>query len=142
VGLWFELFYALTENFELFCAFNLILRTYVDRVIGPFWNRMLRTGNHGRKGTRGNNSPCAEPLGAPKSHNNVASTFFNTVHLLPKNRFEHGGAKLFSCPGRDLASVRPSLPSPRGFGWLNPSNEALSSPTWNMKHVSGIFVNF
>jgi len=27
-------------------------------------------------------------------------TFFNTVHLLPKDlRFEHGGDKLASCPG-------------------------------------------
>jgi len=45
---------------------------------------------------------------APKSPNNVASTFFNTVHLLPKDpRFEHGGAKLVSCPGRHLTSSRP-----------------------------------
>jgi len=42
----------------------------------------------------------AESLrGAPKSSNNVTSTFFNTIHLLPKDsRFEHGGAKLASCP--------------------------------------------
>ena len=39
-------------------------------------------------------------LRAPKSPNNVTSTFFNTVHSLPKDlRFEHGGAKLASCPG-------------------------------------------
>ena len=46
--------------------------------------------------------------GAPKSANNVASTFFNTVqHLLPKDlRFEHGGANL-SCPGRHLPLARP-----------------------------------
>ena len=38
---------------------------------------------------------------APKSPNNLTSTFFNTVRLLPKDlRFEHGGAKLASCPGR------------------------------------------
>jgi len=44
---------------------------------------------------------------APKSHNNVESTFFNTIHLLPKDlMFEHGGAKLVSCPGRHLTSVR------------------------------------
>jgi len=36
--------------------------------------------------------------GAPKCPNNVTSTFFNTVHLLPKDlRFEYGGAKLASC---------------------------------------------
>jgi len=40
--------------------------------------------------------------GLPKSHN-VTSTFFNTLHLLPKYlRFEHGGAKRASCPGRHL----------------------------------------
>jgi len=31
-----------------------------------------------------------------------------TVHLLPKDlRFSHGGAKLTSCPGRHLTSLRP-----------------------------------
>jgi len=36
--------------------------------------------------------------------NNVTSTF-NTMHLLPKDlNFEHGGAKLASCPGRNLTS--------------------------------------
>jgi len=44
---------------------------------------------------------------SPKSPNIVTSTFFNTVHLLPKDlRFEHGGAKLASCPGRHLTSLR------------------------------------
>jgi len=45
-----------------------------------------------------NISPGAESLrGLPKSSNNVASTFFNTVHLLPKDlRFEHGAVKLAS----------------------------------------------
>jgi len=33
--------------------------------------------------------------GAPKGPNSVASTFFNTVHLLPKDlSFEHEGAEL------------------------------------------------
>ena len=46
--------------------------------------------------------------GAPKSPNNVTSTFFNTVHLLPIYlSFEHGGAKLASCPGRYLTSLHP-----------------------------------
>jgi len=45
---------------------------------------------------------------APKSLNNITSTSFNTVHLLPKDlRFEYGGAKLASCPGRHLTSIRP-----------------------------------
>jgi len=46
--------------------------------------------------------------GALQGPNNVASTFVNTVHLLPKDlRFEHGGAKLVSCPGRHLTCVTP-----------------------------------
>jgi len=45
---------------------------------------------------------------APKSPNNVTSTFFNAVHLLPKDlSFEHGGAKLASCPGCYLTLLRP-----------------------------------
>jgi len=60
---------------------------------------------------------CQITMGAPnhcsgrrKSLNNVASTFFNAVYLLPKDlRFEHGGAKLASCPGRCLTSLRPCL---------------------------------
>ena len=46
--------------------------------------------------------------GAPKSPNNVTSTFFNTVHLLPKDlRYEHGGAKLASYHGSHLTSLHP-----------------------------------
>jgi len=46
--------------------------------------------------------------GGQKSPNNVTSTFFNTVYLLPKNlRFEHGGTKLVSCPGRHPTSLLP-----------------------------------
>jgi len=38
--------------------------------------------------------------GTPKSPNNGTNTFFNTVHLIPKElRFEYGGAELASCPG-------------------------------------------
>jgi len=47
-------------------------------------------------------------MGAPKCPNIVASTFFNAVHLLPKElRFEYGGAKPVYCPGRHLTSLRP-----------------------------------
>ena len=47
-------------------------------------------------------------IGSAESPSNVTSTFFKTVHLLPKDlRFEHGGAKLASCPGRHLTSSRP-----------------------------------
>jgi len=48
---------------------------------------------------------------APKNPNNITNTFFSTVHLVPKDlRFERGGAKLVSCPGCHLTSVRPWLP--------------------------------
>jgi len=41
--------------------------------------------------------------GGAKSPNKVTSTLFDTVHLLPKDlKFEHGGAKPASCPGRHL----------------------------------------
>ena len=67
----------------------------------------LQGRNEGGKG--GHNSSGAESLrGAPKNPDNVTSTFFNRVHLLPGDlRFEHGGAKLASCPGRHLTSLRP-----------------------------------
>jgi len=46
--------------------------------------------------------------GAPKGPNNVTSTSFNAVHLLLKDlSLEHGSAKLTSCPGRHLTSLRP-----------------------------------
>ena len=46
--------------------------------------------------------------GVPKTPNNAKSTFFNTVHLLPKDlRIEYGDAKLVSFPGRHLTSLRP-----------------------------------
>jgi len=68
---------------------------------------------HGRQFTMGALNHCwgAELLReAPKSPNTITSTFFNTVNLLPKElRFEHGGAKLASCPGRHLTSVHPRV---------------------------------
>jgi len=63
------------------------------------------TSDQGRNegGKEGHNSPGTESLReALKTPNNVTTTFFNTVHLLPKDlrfkhgdaRFKHGGAKL------------------------------------------------
>ena len=50
-------------------------------------------------GARGHSFSGAESLRGEKSHSSVISTFFRTVHLLPKDlRFKHGGAKLIS-PG-------------------------------------------
>ena len=46
--------------------------------------------------------------GTEKSQQSHKYFLFNIVHLLSKNlRFEHGGAKLASCPGRHLTSLRP-----------------------------------
>ena len=53
------------------------------------------------RGARGQQFP------GPRKFSNATSTF-NTVHLLPKElRFEYGGAKLASCPGRRLTPLRP-----------------------------------
>jgi len=42
-----------------------------------------------------------------KSPSKVTNTC-SAVHLIPKDlRFEHGGAKLASCPGCHLTSLRP-----------------------------------
>jgi len=57
-----------------------------------------------RRGAKGEQFPGA------KSSNKFTSTFFSTVHLLPKElRFKHGGAKLASCPGRYPTSLRPCV---------------------------------
>ena len=59
------------------------------------------------EGVKGHNSPGAESLRGAKSSNNVISTSFSTVHLLPTDlRFEHRGVKLVSCPRRHLTSLR------------------------------------
>ena len=66
-------------------------------------------------GQWGHNSPGTESLWgrrmtarASKCPTNVTSTFFNTLHWVPKDlRFEHGCAKPASCPGRHLTSLRP-----------------------------------
>ena len=50
---------------------------------------------------KGHNSPGAE------KPNSITSAFFNAVDLLPKDlRLEHGVAKVASCPGRHLTSLR------------------------------------
>ena len=50
---------------------------------------------------RGHNSTGTDSLPwALKRPNNVTSTFFNTVHMLPKDlRFEHGAPNLLTVPG-------------------------------------------
>jgi len=76
----------LSENFQIFIA----------------WHRRRSDG------ARGHNSPSTESLWGEKIPNNVISTFFKTLHLLPKDlRFEHGCGKLVSCPRCHLTSLRP-----------------------------------
>ena len=56
---------------------------------------------------KGHNSPGAESLWGRRKVQQC-HTKFSTVHLLLKDlRFEHRGAKLVSCPGRHLTSLRP-----------------------------------
>jgi len=92
---------------------------------GPKGGTISQVPNHygGAKSLRGSQTT----VGAPKSLNNVTSTSFNTVHLLPKDvRFEHGSAKLASCPVYHLTSLSPWLWPPPcesftkcNFGWLH-----------------------
>jgi len=70
---------------------------YVIRGHGPLGPPWLRLCTDVPRGS----STDAESMRSPKSPNNVANIFFNTVHLLP------AGAKRISCPGRHLTSVRP-----------------------------------
>jgi len=83
---------------------------------------------------------------APKCPDNVTSTFFSAVNLLPKDlRFEHGGAERVSCPGRHLTSVRPcqmntSLLSSRGTTLFYSFSRLLQSEVhelnWSRLHLS------
>jgi len=59
------------------------------------------------RGARGRDSPGAEWLpGAPKGHNNVTSTFFNSTFASERPQVRTWGAKLASCPGRHPSSLR------------------------------------
>jgi len=58
----------------------------------------------------GYNSPGAESLWWRRKVPTMLQALSSTAHLLPKDlKFEHGGAKLSSCPGRHLTSLRPWL---------------------------------
>jgi len=60
------------------------------------------------RGERGHNPPGAESMLGTKKLQHCHKHFFKTVHLLPKDlRFEHGGAKLVSCPRRHLTTLHP-----------------------------------
>jgi len=46
-------------------------------------------------------------MGTPKNPNNVTSTFFNSRFASERPQVRTWGAKLASCPGRHLTSLRP-----------------------------------
>jgi len=59
------------------------------------------------RGTKGAQFP-GRRMTAGSAEKSQQCTFFNTVHLLRKDfRFEHGFAKLASCPGRHLTLLGP-----------------------------------
>ena len=98
--------------------FGLILSFAIGNLIGPYVRgrndgRARWAQIPGRQITLGAPNYCSGAewlLGALKSPNNVTSTFFSAVHLLPKDlRFEHEGAKLASCPRRHLTLLRPCI---------------------------------
>jgi len=68
-------------------------------------------------GERGRNYPAAESLrgrrintGGHRKVLTMSQALYSTADLLPKAlRFEHGGAKFVSCPGRHLTSLRPCI---------------------------------
>ena len=68
---------------------------------------------------------------APESRNNVATTFFNTVYLLPNDlKVEHGGANLVFCPGRHLTLLRPCpfeiSKRFEGYNWTSACRQKIS----------------
>jgi len=91
---------------------------------------------HGRQITMGWRRMAAR---VPKSLNNVTSTFSNSADLLLKDfKFDHGGAKPGSCPGRHLTLVMPLLVCILYLHWV-----IISSLSNNgMNHSSSSLVNF
>jgi len=60
------------------------LYTFLTKIYFHHINTCVVAQGRSKSGQRGHNDPGAEPLGTPKSPNNVASTFFSTVRLLPE----------------------------------------------------------
>ena len=89
----------------------------------------------GDKGSAIPRAPNMSQKGGPnhcgerRSPNNVTSTFFNTVHLHPKYlSFKHGDAKLASCLGRHLTSLRPWMYPPECTPWDKEMYLRLGTP--------------
>jgi len=96
--------------FKTFLAKIKVMRKKVIYLLGEQSHKNSNSCTQGRNDVvaRGAQFPGRRiAMGAPKSPNNVTSTLFSTVDLLPNDlTFEHGGAKLASCPGRHLTSLR------------------------------------
>ena len=72
------------------------------------------------RGARGTIPRGPNHCGGPNTHNNVISTFFKTIHLLPKDlSFEQRDAERISFPRRHLTSLRPCT------SWLSSQNSAI-----------------
>jgi len=76
------------------------------------WSLVVLSNHSASRAYRGGTIPWAPNhyggakslRGAPKCPNNVRSTFFNTVDLLPKDfRFEHGGPNLLVTSGVQMS---------------------------------------
>jgi len=62
------------------------------------------------RGERGAQCPDAETLGDDEQFQQCRKCFYQHSTLTSKRpQFEHGGAKLVSCPRRHLTSVRPCI---------------------------------
>ena len=75
-------------------------------------DRLRRSRSWGQGVTRRARGTIPRALKSSNDHKYLStffiSTFFNTVHFLQKDlRFEHGGAKPASCPGRHLTLYAP-----------------------------------
>ena len=76
------------------------------------------------RGARGAQLPGRRTImGTPKNPNNVTSTFFNRRFASERRQVRTWGAKLASCPGRHLTSLRPwSL-----YAWKTRTNILLET---------------
>ena len=69
---------------------------------------LLRNNRDVTRGGKGVQFPGRRITAGGQKSQHCHKHFFKTVHLLPKDlRFEHGGAKLVSCPRCHLTSLRP-----------------------------------
>jgi len=95
---------SLTEKMSAYDQLQTVIYV-INSILNEQWQTSTGSYTHGlSEGGKGGTIPRA-----PNHYGGAKNTFFNAVHLLPKNlRFEHG-AQLVSYPGRHLISLRPWL---------------------------------